>query len=124
MTQSIQEQIGIMSAVEPEDHFFAVSLEMLRAWSRSPRHSNSRSLRSIREDGDFGMTAQKQVRRHVFPATSWPLPQAPRTGSLGRPRLFRPPRGLFPRLDCLISRARLTVDPGALSRTWAAIPGH
>ena len=31
-------------------------------------------------------------------------------------------RGVFPGLDCLISRARLTVDPGALNATWAA-PG-
>jgi len=34
--------------------------------------------------------------------------------------IFRPLRGLCPRLDCFISRARLTVDPGALFWTWAA----
>jgi hypothetical protein len=36
------------------------------------------------------------------------------------PNFFRPLRGLFPKLDCLISRARLTVDSGALQATWAA----
>jgi hypothetical protein len=41
-----------------------------------------------------------------------------------RSGIFRPLRGLYPRLDCLISRARLTVDPGALSWTWAARPAE
>lgn len=31
MTQGIQEQVGIFSAIEPEGHFFAVGLEMLCA---------------------------------------------------------------------------------------------
>src|ERR1700722_11835865 len=69
--------------------------------------------------------ANREKRRWIFIASGRRFTLTTATAcsarkSTTRSNIFRLLRRLIPRLDCLISRARLNVDPGALSLTWAA----
>jgi hypothetical protein len=82
MTQGVQEQIGILPAVEAEGHFLAVGLEMLRADFMPRAHNSALEKRECGFNGigvnvALGIDAELVANRLVPPVFSQMLRRAP-----------------------------------------------